>query len=71
MKKHHVSRFPWGNRRRLGEEVSMDTIFLTKTGYDDSTCAQVFVALLSRMINMYPMPSKASGNVLKAYKDFM
>ena len=27
LRKHHVSRFPWNNRSRLKEIVSMDTIF--------------------------------------------
>ena len=49
----------------------MDTIFMKTTGYDGSTCAQVFVGLISRMINVYPMPSKASGYILKSYQDFM
>ena len=71
MKKHHVSRFPWNNRRRLREEVAMDTIFMASSGFCGSTCAQVFVGLMSRMINVYPMPSKAHGYVLKAYQDFM
>ena len=71
MKKHHISRFPWNNRRRLREEVAMDTIFMANPGFCGSTCAQVFVGLMSRMINVYPMPSKACGYVLKAYQDFM
>ena len=71
MKKHHVSRFPWNNRRRLREEVAMDTIFMGTPGYDGSTCEQVFVGLVSRMINVYPMPSKAHGHIFKAYQDFM
>jgi len=71
MKKHHASRFPWNNRRRLREEVAMDTIFMKTPGFDGSTCAQVFLGLMSRMINVYPMPSKASGNIFQAYQDFM
>ena len=71
MKKHHVSRFPWNNRCGLREEAAMDTIFMKTPGYDGSTCAQVFVGLMSRMINVYPMPSKASGYMLKSYEDFM
>ena len=71
MKKHHVSRFPWDNRRRLCEEVSMDTYFMPKKGYDGSTCAQLFIGLMSHMINIYPMDSKTGGNVLHAYQDFM
>ena len=71
MKKHHISRFPWINRRSLREEVAMDTIFMAQPGFCGSTCAQVFVGFLSRMINIYPMPSKASGYIIKAYQDFM
>ena len=62
MKKHHVSRFPWSNRRQLNEEVAMDTIFFTEEGYDHSICGQLFVGLVSRMLNFYPMPSKAGGH---------
>jgi len=71
MKKHHVSRFPWNNRKRLREEVGMDTIFSGIPGFDGSTCEQVFFGFVSRMTNVYPMPSKASGHILKAYQDFM
>ena len=49
----------------------MDTIFMKTIGYDGSTCAQVFVGLISHIINVYPMPSKASGYILKSYQDFM
>ena len=70
MKKHHVSRFPWSNRCRLNEEVAMDTVFFTLPGYDQSTCAQLFVGLMSRMMNFYPMSSKAGGYQLKACQDF-
>jgi len=71
MRKHHASRFPWNNRRRLREEVAMDTIFMKTPGFDGSTCAQVFLGLMSRMLNVYPMPSKASGYIFQAYQDFM
>ena len=71
MKKHHIARFPGNNRRRLREEVAMDTIFMQIPGYDGSACGQVFVGLISRMINFFPMPSKASTHIVKAYQDFM
>jgi len=71
MKKHHVSRFPWNNRHRLREEVAMDTIFMQTPAFDGSTCEQVYFGLVSRMINVYPMPSKAHGYILKSYQDFM
>jgi hypothetical protein len=71
MTKHHESRFPWDNRRRLSEDVAMDTIFMSVSGYEKSECEQVFVGLISRMINVYPMKSKVHGNILRAYKDFM
>ena len=32
---------------------------------------QLYVGLYSRMINVYPMPSKAGGHVLSSYQDFM
>ena len=70
-KKHHVSRFPWNNRKRIREEVAMGTIFMSTPGFDGSTCEQVFFGFVSRMINVYPMPSKASGHITKAYQDFM
>ena len=68
---HPIPHFPWNNRRRLREEVALGTIFMASPGFCGSTCAQVFVGLMSRMINVYPMPSKAHGYVLKAYQDFM
>ena len=49
----------------------MDTYFSSVTGADGSNCSQVLVGLASRMINVYPMPSKASGHIYKAYQDFM
>ena len=71
MQDHHKSRFPWDNRRRLQEDVAMDTYFCNVTGFEGSTCAQLFVRLLSNMINVYPMKSKASMHIVQAYKDFM
>ena len=71
MKDHHVCRNPWFNRRRLREEAAMDTIFMAIPGWDGSTCGQVFVGLISRMLNLYPMPFKASVHIIKAYQDFM
>ena len=71
MKKHHVSRFPWNNRHRLREEVAMDTIFMSTPSYHGDTCEQIYVGLMSRMINVYPMPSKAHGHILQSYQDFM
>jgi hypothetical protein len=49
----------------------MDTIFMTTPGFDESRVEQVFVGLMSRMINVYPMPSKASIHIYQAYQDFM
>ena len=37
MQKHHVSRFPWDNRCRLGEEASMDTVVMAILDFDGST----------------------------------
>ena len=71
IKKHHVSRFPWNNRTRLKEIVSMDTVFSPVKGLDGSTCTQVFFGIMSRMINVYHMPSKESIHIVKAYQDFM
>ena len=71
LKDHHVSRFPWANRSRLQEDVSMDTAFSAVTGFDGSNCAQVFFGLLSRCLNPYFMPSHKKGNIIKAYQDFM
>ena len=71
MRKHHVSRYRWDNRKRFREEVAMDTIFMSTPGFDGSTCGQVYLGLMSLMINFYPMPSKASGYILKTYQDFM
>ena len=44
---------------------------MASPGFCGSTCAQVFVGLMSRMINVYPMPSKSHGYILKSYQDFM
>ena len=49
----------------------MDTIFMAIPSFDGSTCAQVFAGRLSQMMNMCPMPSEASGHVVKGYKEFM
>src|SRR5210317_2138268 len=66
LQKHHVSRFPWSNHHRLREEVSMDTIFMQTPGLDGSTCGQVFISLMSKMINFYPMRSKEEVHVVAA-----
>src|SRR5210317_1186406 len=71
LQKHHVSRFPWSNHQRLREEVTMDTIFMQTPGLDGSICGQVFIGLMSRMINFYPMKSKEAVHVVAAYQDFM
>ena len=71
MQKHHVSRFPWNNRHRLREEVAMDTIFSEVQSINGYNCGQVFIGLVSRMINFYPMKSKEGTNIIAAYQDFM
>ena len=52
MKNHHSSRFPWHNISRLQEEVATDTYFSSIKGMDGSNCMQLYVGLLSRMINL-------------------
>ena len=49
----------------------MDTIFFSTTGQEGSTCAQVFLGLMSRMINFYPMYSKEATHVTQSCQDFM
>ena len=49
----------------------MDTIFSPVRGLDGSNCSQVFFGIISRMINVYHMPSKENIHIVKAYKDFM
>ena len=49
----------------------MDTYFQKTTGHGGANCAQLFVGFVSRMINIYPMPSKEHGHIVNAYKDFM
>lgn len=49
----------------------MDTYFQSMTGYGRANCAQLFVGFMSRMINIYFMPSKEYGHVVQAYKDIM
>ena len=71
MKKHHVSRFPWNNRKRLIEEVATDTIFLPKPSFTGETCAQIYYGLMSTMINIYQMFSKSTSNILPTYQDFL
>ena len=71
MRKHHVSRFPWNNRIRLKETVSMDTIFSPVTRYDGSNYSQVFFGIISCMLIVYHMPSKEIVLIVKVYQDFM
>lgn len=71
MQNHHTSQFPWANRKCLREEVAMDTGSMDKRTYNDSECAIVFVGLMPCMINVYPMSSKASTHIVKAYQDLM
>lgn len=68
---HHASRFPWSNKSRLQEEIATDTYFCQVRGIDGSNCCQLFLGLISRMINVYPMCSKEATNVVHAYQDFM
>ena len=49
----------------------MDTYFFYIMRADTSTCEQLYVGLALQMINVYPMPSKASCHILKTYQDFM
>ena len=71
MQKHHVSRFPWANRRRLREEVAMDTIFMKQPGIGGYTCGQLYIGLMSRMLNFYPLKNKNGTSQLQAYQDFV
>ena len=71
MKNFHKSRTKYNNRNRLIEDVGMDTYFQPMTGYGKVNCAQLFVGFMTRMINIYFMPSKEHGHVVQAYKDFM
>ena len=38
MTKHREARFPWDNRRRLREDVAMDTFFMATTSLKGYTC---------------------------------
>ena len=71
MRRHHISRFPWNNRTCLKETISMDTIFSPTKELNWSNCSQIFFGIMSRMLNIYHMPSKESVNIIKAYQDFM
>ena len=71
LQKHHVSRFPWSNRQELREEVAMNTIFMQTPRPDGLTCVQVFIGLMSRMLNFYSMKSKEAVHVVAAYQVFM
>ena len=61
----------YSNRNYLIEDVGMDTYFQPMTGHGGVNYAQLFVGFMSRMINIYFMPSKEHGNIMHAYKDFM
>src|SRR5210317_1676739 len=71
LKKHHVSRFPWSNCQRLRKKVAMDIIFMQTPGLDGSTCGQVFIGLMSKMISFYLMKAKNSVYVVAVYQVFM
>ena len=71
IKHHHTSHFPWNNKSRLQEEVDTDTYFCQVRGIDGSNCCQLFLGLISRMINVYPMYSKEATNVVHTYQAFM
>src|SRR5210317_236118 len=49
----------------------MDTIFMQTSGLDGSTYGQVFIGLMSKMLNFYPMKSKEAVHVVADYQDFM
>src|SRR5210317_958837 len=49
----------------------MDTIFMQTPGLDCSTCGQMFIGLMSRMLNFYPMKFKEEVHVVTAYQNFM
>lgn len=65
MKNHNVSCFPWAKKFRLQEKIATDTVFCTTLGIGGFNCARIFVRLMLRMINVYPMPSKQEGNIVK------
>ena len=71
LQKHHISRFPWANKQKLREECAMDTIFMQTPSINGYTCGQLFIGLMSRMINFYPIKSKETTHVISAYKAFM
>ena len=67
--RHIASRFAWMNRFRLREKVSTDVLFAHAKGLYGVTCAQVYYGMTSRMINVYPMKSKAEFP--NTYADFL
>ena len=40
-------------------------------GIGGYNCCQLFLGFMSRMINLYPMPSKEHGHIVASYDDFM
>ena len=49
----------------------MDTIFSKIKGFNGSNCSQVFFGVMSRILNVYHMPSKESVNIVNVYQDFI
>ena len=71
MKNFNKPPTKYDNQNHLIEDVGMVTYFQSVTGYGRANCVQLFVVFMSRMINIYFMPSKEQGHVVQAYKDFM
>lgn len=44
---------------------------MLEQGWNGCWCEQVFVGFISRMLNVYPMPSKAGMHILRAHQNFM
>ena len=61
LRRHIKSRFPQLNVRRTDETVASDTLFGSEVAIGGYTCAQLFVGLKSKRVDVYAMRSESDG----------
>ena len=69
LRRHHKSRFPYLNRKRLPETVATDTYFSKEKAYGGYTCVQLFVGTTSQFIQVYGLQRESLG--VQALEDFI
>ena len=69
LRRHLRSRFPQLNVRRINETVASDTLFGTEQALGGYTCAQLFVGVQSKRVDVYAMRSEADGTT--ALQDYI